>query len=230
MYMPLKKPEERRRVTTNQTKFSHLVLPCPAVCSVLFACCLLKTYCAQNLHLQYMQKSVIFCKETFYFFGGFMQNKVQKLVEGGAIAALYAILTLIMPFTLPGSVELRLSEALTLLPLLTPAAIPGLAVGCLVSNIMHGAVILDVILGTLATLLAALFTYKLREKIYIAALMPALSNGIIVGILLAFVYNAMPFYVALPAVFLGEAVICYGLGIPLVHALKKTPLFKNRSL
>lgn len=154
-----------------------------------------------------------------------MRKNVRYLAEGAAIAALYAILTLILPLTLPGTVELRLSEALTLLPALTPAAIPGLTVGCLIANIMHGAVLLDVIFGTLATLIAAIAVYYLRKNLFIAALMPALSNGMIIGLLLTYAYASMPLYLSIPSVAAGELIICYALGIPLIKGLKKTKLF-----
>jgi uncharacterized membrane protein len=155
-----------------------------------------------------------------------MSKQVRFVVEGGVIAALYVILTLIMPFTLPGSVELRLSEALTLMPVLTPAAVPGLAVGCLVANLVHGATALDVIFGSLATLIAAAATYFLRKNIWVAALMPAVSNGVIVGLLLRYAYRVnMPLYVLMLSVAAGEAIICYALGVPMIRGLQKTKLF-----
>ena len=155
-----------------------------------------------------------------------MSKQLKLLVEGGAIAALYALLTLILPLTMPGSVELRLSEALTLLPVLTPAAIPGLTIGCLLANLMHGAEMLDVILGSLATLLAAFGTYYFRKNIWIAALMPALSNGVIVGLLLRYVYAVpMPLYVCMLSVAAGEAIICCLVGVPMIKGLQKTKLF-----
>lgn len=152
-------------------------------------------------------------------------KKIVYLAQGAVIAALYAILTLILPLSLPGTVELRLSEALTLLPALTPAAIPGLTVGCLIANLMHGAVALDVIFGTLATLLAALAVYFLRDRLYLAAAMPALFNGAIIGPLLTYAYMSLPVYLSVPAVAAGELVICYALGLPLIKGLKKTKIF-----
>ena len=154
-----------------------------------------------------------------------MGKKVVYLVQGAVIAALYALLTLILPLSLPGTVELRLSEALTLLPALTPAAIPGLTIGCLIANLMHGAVLLDVIFGTLATLLAAVAVYYLRNRLLIAALMPALFNGAIIGPLLTYAYMSLPVYLSIPAVAAGELVICYALGLPLIKGLKKTKIF-----
>ncbi len=150
-------------------------------------------------------------------------KNIRYLVLTAAIAALYALLTLILPLNVAG-VQLRVSEALTLLPVLTAAAVPGLALGCVIANFLQGAPLPDVIFGSLATLIAALLTRRLRKKIYLAALMPALSNGLIVGVLLTYVYHALPLYLSVPSVAAGELVICYALGIPMLRALKKTKL------
>ncbi len=150
-------------------------------------------------------------------------KNIRYLVLTAAIAALYALLTLILPLNVAG-VQLRVSEALTLLPVLTDAAVPGLALGCVIANFLQGAPLPDVIFGSLATLIAALLTRRLRKKIYLAALMPALSNGLIVGVLLTYVYHALPLYLSVPSVAAGELVICYALGIPMLRALKKTKL------
>lgn len=150
-------------------------------------------------------------------------KSIRYLVLTAAIAALYALLTLILPLNVVG-VQLRVSEALTLLPVLTDAAVPGLALGCVIANFLQGAPLPDVIFGSLATLIAALLTRRLRKKIYLAALMPALSNGLIVGALLTYVYHALPLYLSVPSVAAGELVICYALGIPMLRALEKTKL------
>ncbi len=150
-------------------------------------------------------------------------KNIRYLVLTAAIAALYALLTLILPLNIAG-VQLRVSEALTLLPVLTDAAVPGLALGCVIANFLQGAPLPDVIFGSLATLIAALLTRRLRKKIYLAALMPALSNGLIVGALLTYVYHALPLWLSVPSVAAGELVICYALGIPMLRALKKTKL------
>ncbi len=151
-------------------------------------------------------------------------KNIRYLVLTAAIAALYALLTLILPLNIAG-VQLRVSEALTLLPVLTDAAVPGLAMGCVIANFLQGAPLPDVIFGSLATLIAALLTRRLRKKIYLAALMPALSNGLIVGALLTYVYHALPLWLSVPSVAAGELVICYALGIPMLRALDTTKLF-----
>ena len=158
-----------------------------------------------------------------------MQDRsVRRLVEGAVIAALYAVLTLLLPVTTAGTVEFRISEALTLLAAVTPAAIPGLTVGCLLANLLHGAVVLDIIFGSLATLLAACCTWFTRKNIFVAAVWPAVFNGIIVGLLLKFAYQVdAPMYVLMLSVAGGEAVICYALGIPLIKGLEKTKILQN---
>lgn len=156
----------------------------------------------------------------------------RALARAGMIGAMYMVLTLIVPFTLSfGPVQFRLAEALTLLPLLTADAIPGLFVGCLLANLAGGAVWFDVALGALATLLAALFSYRWRGSPALAALAPALFNGLIVGPVVYFAYVLAPGEaVSVPAlastagtVALGELGVCYLLGLPLVYALRRLP-------
>ena len=104
----------------------------------------------------------------------------------------------------------------------------GLTVGCLLANLLHGAVLLDIIFGSLATFLAALMTYKTRKNIYIAAVWPAVFNGLIVGLLLKFAYHLeTPLYLLMLSVAAGELAICYILGIPLAKALDKTNILKS---
>ncbi len=160
-----------------------------------------------------------------------MKDKaVRKLTEGAVIAAVYALLTILLPATTAGTVEFRISEAVTLLAALTPAAIPGLTIGCLLANALHGAVILDVVFGSLATLLAAVMTYLTRKNLLIAAAWPAVFNGLIIGPLLKYAYQLDgPLYILMLSVAAGEVVICYLLGIPLAKGLEKTKIFGSKS-
>lgn len=154
---------------------------------------------------------------------------IKRFTEGAVIAAVYAMLTLLLPATIAGTVEFRLSEALTLLAALTPSAIPGLTIGCLLANFLHGAIILDVVFGSLATLLAALMTYLTRKNLLIAAAWPAVFNGLIIGLLLKYAYHMeSPLYILMLSVAAGEAVICYLLGIQLVKGLQKTKIFDTQ--
>ena len=107
-----------------------------------------------------------------------MKNqKVTFMTQAAMIAAIYVVLTYVFaPFSF-GEVQVRIAEALTILPLFTPAAIPGLFVGCLIGNILGGAVLPDILCGSLATLIGAFFTYQLRNKSpYLAPLPPIAAN------------------------------------------------------
>lgn len=120
-----------------------------------------------------------------------MRNKkVLFVTQAAMIAAVYIVLTyFVSAFNLAsGAIQVRISEALTILPYFTPAAIPGLFIGCLLSNLLTGSMLLDVIFGSLATLLGALGTYALRQHKFLLTLPPVLSNAIIVPLLLKFVY------------------------------------------
>ena len=107
-----------------------------------------------------------------------MNKKTMYLTHAAAIAALYVVLTFLAnAFGLANyAVQLRFSEALTILPFFTPAAIPGLFVGCLLANIFTGAALPDIIFGSLATLIAALGTWKLRNHKWLAPLPPLLPT------------------------------------------------------
>ena len=113
-----------------------------------------------------------------------MKNKKAYFItQAAVIAALYVVLTLfINAFDLAsGAIQVRISEALTILPYFTPAAVPGLFIGCLLSNFMTGAAIWDIIFGSLATLIGAIGTYLLRKWKWCAPLPPILSNTIIIS-------------------------------------------------
>ena len=148
----------------------------------------------------------------------------KTLARGAIIAALYAVLTLLLQPLSYGEVQIRFSEALTLLPILMPEAVPALAVGCLLSNVLGGCMIVDIVFGTLATLLAAICTRRLRERFWLAALMPVLFNGVIVGAVVHYCYAPM---IALPLCMLsvaaGEAVACLVVGPVLLRVLRRVP-------
>jgi Predicted membrane protein len=160
-------------------------------------------------------------------------KSVQFLTQSAMIAAIYAVLTLLAAAVnlAYGPIQFRFSEALTILPIFTPAAIPGLTLGCLISNIWSGYGVADMVFGTLATLLAAVVTRMLRNIRYknvpwLAPLPPVLFNAVIVGLEIAvlspggFVWAG--FFSAALSVGAGELVICYALGLPLAAALEKT--------
>ena len=155
-----------------------------------------------------------------------MSEKTKKITLGAAIAALYVILTLIAnAFGLANyAIQVRFSEALTILPLMTPAAIPGLFVGCIISNILTGAMALDVVFGSIATLIGAIGTYMCRNLKckYIGCIPPIAANTIIVPIILKNVYqfDGSVWYFAL-TVGIGEVISCGILGCILYKALNK---------
>lgn len=177
-------------------------------------------------------------------------ERTSKITRAGIIAAIYAAATLVTLFLLQGlawgPVQLRLSEALTAVAVLTSSAVPGLTVGCIIANLCALAIngtgtlgLLDVVFGSLATLVGALWCRKFRKRWKIALLGPVLSNALIVSAYLPLICQGMGFY-TIPftnisldgyyllmylfgAVFtgLGEAIVVYGLGWPFVKALEK---------
>ncbi len=144
---------------------------------------------------------------------------LEYLVTGAVVAALYAALTILLAPISYGAIQFRVAEALTVLPILAPSAVPGLAIGCLIANIIGGFGWMDIVFGTLATLLAAVLTRSLRKFPWFATLMPVITNGLIVGGVLS-VTLQLPFWPTAATVALGEAAVCYMLGLPLVKLLK----------
>ena len=114
-----------------------------------------------------------------------MKNKgTQFLTEAAAIGAIYVVLTLLLAPLSFGEVQIRFSEALTILPFFTPAAIPGLFIGCIIANLLGGAIPVDIIFGSIATLIGAVFTYKLRNSNRFLAPIPPIAANAIVGLIL----------------------------------------------
>jgi len=165
-------------------------------------------------------------------------GKIMFLAQAAVIAALYAGLTLATPMLSYGNLQFRFAEALTLLPVLTPAAIPGLTIGCAIANIASPELgVLDIVFGSMATLLAALCSYLLRgytikKQPLLSALMPVLFNGVIIALMLALVlfdeFRWMNFLLFAGQIAASELIICFALGLPLVALLRKTPMFKQK--
>lgn len=160
-----------------------------------------------------------------------MKNKnVLFLTQAAMIAALYTVLTIfINAFGLAsGAIQVRISEALTVLPYFTPAAIPGLFVGCLISNAVTGAFLWDIVFGSLATLIGAAGTYLLRRCKWVAPIPPIVANTLIIPFILSFVYETpgtIPYLMM--TVGIGEVLSCGVLGLALLLALQpyKNSLF-----
>ena len=159
-----------------------------------------------------------------------MNKKVNFICQAAMIAALYVVLTFIAGGLASGVIQIRLSEALTILPYFTAAAIPGVTIGCLLSNWLTGCVIWDILFGTLATLIGALGSYALRRHQWLVPIPPIVANTVIVPFVLRYAYgaeDAFPFMMG--TVGLGEILSCYVLGMLLLLALKKFsgPLFEK---
>ncbi len=165
-------------------------------------------------------------------------KKILHLVHGAMIAAIYAAATYLSSvFALAyGPVQFRISEALTVLAVFTPAAIPGLTVGCILGNLSSPFGVWDIVFGSLATLLAAICARKLRKVTFkslplLSILMPVIFNAVIVGAEITFLFptdapSLTAFIIAALQVGAGEAAVCLAGGIPLFFAVKKSRLFK----
>ena len=163
------------------------------------------------------------------------KKNIHLLTQAAMIAALYVVLTFIAnAFGLANyAVQVRFSEALTILPLFTPAGIPGLFIGCLVSNILTGCALPDIIFGSIDTLIGALGTWKLsgnrqtfqnnafQRNIFLAPLPPILANTVIVPFVLRYAYGIRPLWLSFLTVGAGEIISCGILGLLLAFTLNK---------
>ena len=160
-------------------------------------------------------------------------KNVLFVTQAAMIAAIYVILTYLAAALgiSSGIIQVRFSEALTILPFFTPAAIPGVFIGCLVSNFLTGACLLDVILGSLTTLVAAVISYKMRKYKYAVCIPPILANTLVIPWILRYGYGMtddfIPFMML--TVGIGEVISCGILGCALLVALNryKNVIFKN---
>lgn len=153
-----------------------------------------------------------------------MKNKsTMFLVQAAAIGAIYVVLTLLFAPLSYGEVQIRFSEALTILPYFTPAAIPGLFVGCILSNLLGGAIPVDIVFGSVATLIGAVFTYKLRSNKWLAPVPPIVANTLIVPFVLYYGYGVnLPIPLMMLTVGAGEVISCGVFGMIILTALSKT--------
>ena len=159
------------------------------------------------------------------------KKKVIFLTQAAMIAAIYVVLTMVFaPFSF-GEVQIRIAEALTILPAFTPAAIPGLFIGCLMGNILGGAILPDIIFGSIATLIGAICTYQLREKHPLfAPVPPIVANIIIVPLVLRYGYGILlPLWSIVLSVGIGEILSCGVIGMFLYGSLHKyrNKIFKS---
>ena len=156
------------------------------------------------------------------------KTSVTFITQGAMIAAAYVVLCLVFAPISYGEVQLRVAEALTILPYFTPAAIPGLVIGCFLSNLIGGGIMLDVIFGTVATLIGAVGTYMLRKGTpFLAPVPPILANALIVPFVLYYGYGVpLPIPFMMLTVGAGEVLGCGILGLVLLFALKKANVSK----
>ncbi len=170
-----------------------------------------------------------------------MKSNIKYLCDAAMIAAIYAVLSILfMPISF-GPIQCRISEALTVLPAFLPAAVPGVAIGCLIANIIGGAIVPDIIFGTLATLIAAVGSYILTRPLQtelfkthkanlrfriLTVLPPIISNTIIVPLVLKFAYGyGDALYFMMFTVCIGEIIAVAGLGNILITVAAHLPLF-----
>ncbi|MDO4960632.1 MAG: QueT transporter family protein [Eubacteriales bacterium] len=154
------------------------------------------------------------------------KDSVTKLTQGAVIAAVYVVLCVVFAAISYGEVQVRIAEALTILPVFTPAAIPGLFIGCIISNLIGGATMLDIVFGSLATLIGAIGTYMLRSKPrWIAIIPPIISNTIIIPLVLKYGYGVdLPIWMLMISLFIGEFISCGIFGLIFAAALDKAKI------
>ena len=153
-----------------------------------------------------------------------MKNKgVLLTVQAAMIAAIYVVLMVVFAPIGSGAIQVRISEALTILPVFTPAAVPGVFIGCVLGNLFTGAMVPDIVFGSLATLIGAVFTYLLRNKSrFLAPIPPIAANVLIIPFVLRYAYGEpLPIPFLMATIGAGEIISCGVLGILLAKVLGK---------
>ncbi|MCD8397853.1 MAG: QueT transporter family protein [Lachnospiraceae bacterium] len=151
-------------------------------------------------------------------------GNVLFLTHAAVIAALYVVLTFLANALglANGNIQVRFSEALTILPFFTPASIPGLYIGCLLANILTGCALPDIIFGPIATLVGALGTWLLRRHSkWLAPVPPILANAVVVPLVLLYGYGIRPLWFSVVTVTIGEVISCGVFGMVLLFTLTK---------
>ena len=150
------------------------------------------------------------------------ENKTRNLVFSALIASIYVVLTLLLRPISYGPIQFRVSEALCVLPYFTPAAIPGVFIGCLISNLLGGAVLMDIVFGSLATLIGAIGSWLLRRNRWLVSLPPILANTLIIPWVLKFAYGSedLVWYMMI-TIGIGEILAIGVLGQLLISVLAK---------
>ncbi len=159
------------------------------------------------------------------------RQKILFIVHAALIASIYTVVSLIFAPTSMGPVQLRVSEALCVLPYFTPAAIPGLFVGCIIANsFVSGMIWADILFGSLATLAAAIVSYLVRRFKWLVPLPAVILNALVVPFVLKYGYgfdDALWFMMV--TVGLGQIGACYCFGMPLMYALELSDIFPRKA-
>ena len=150
-------------------------------------------------------------------------SRVQFLTRAAMIAAVYVVLVVLLALFSFKEVQVRVAEMLTILPFFTPAAVPGLFLGCIIGNAMGGAILPDIVFGSLATLAGAVGTYCLRGKnLIVAAIPPIAANTLVVPFVLKYAYGVnLPIPLLMLTVGIGEVISCGVLGVMFGKVLKR---------
>ena len=161
-------------------------------------------------------------------------TNILRITYGAVIAAIYVVLTVIFAPISFGPMQVRIAEMLMILPMFTPAAVPGLFIGCIIANMLGGAIALDVIFGSLATLIGAWGGYLLRRSRWLVPIPPILSNALIVPFVLKYGYGftEIPLPLMMVYIAIGEIIGCYILGEILGGVLLKyrSVIFKGEGV
>lgn len=157
-----------------------------------------------------------------------MKLSTRFIIHSAMIAAVYSTLTVLLGSFGYGPVQFRIAEALTVLPAVMPSSVPGLFIGCILANWLGGYGTVDIVLGSLATLLAALCTRLLRKHRFLYPLPPVLFNAVIVGGYIYILYDkTYPLLLTMLYIGISQFVICYGIGLPLISFINKNSMLKN---
>ncbi len=154
-----------------------------------------------------------------------MHQRLRYLTQAAIIAAIYIALTMALAPISYGAIQIRVSEALTVLPYFTPAAIPGLTIGCIIANFNSPLGMVDVILGSGASLLAAIITSKIKDK-RLVPLPSIIVNAIVIPFVLRYTLG-LPYFINMLWVGFGQTIACYGLGYPLIILLKNSRVLND---
>lgn len=147
--------------------------------------------------------------------------RIAYIAKGAVIAALYAALCIVLQSISFGPIQVRVANALMIMPFYTSAAIPGLFIGCIIANTVGGGILIDVVAGSLVTLGGAIGARALRKTPWLMPLPTVVLNIIVVPLILKYGYGVpLPLYLSMIYIAIGAVIACYGLGMPLYYALK----------